>query len=94
MPTQPTIAPVVQPVLSPAAQLVVDPSAQPVANPIPQPVAAQAQEQHALTEEDINKMNVTQLKEKLTKSCTRLHFRCKMNKFKRNNNSSHIAGKY
>jgi hypothetical protein len=82
----------VQPVLSPSAQLVVDPSAQPVVNPIPQSVAAQAQEQHALTEEDINKMNVNQLKEKLTK--TRLHFRCKINKFKRNNNSSHITGKY
>ena len=58
-PPLPTIAPGVQPVLNLAVQPVVDPS--------PQPVAAQAQEQHALTEENINKMNVNQLKEELRK---------------------------
>jgi hypothetical protein len=54
---QPAIALAVQPVLNSSAQPVVDPS--------PQPVAVQAQEQQALTEENINKMNVNQLKEEL-----------------------------
>jgi hypothetical protein len=51
VPPKPTIVPVAQPVLNPAVQHVV----------------AQAQEQEALVEEDINKMNISQLKEELRK---------------------------
>ncbi len=64
----PQSSPVIQPVADPAPQPVPSPTSQPATNNSAlQTVMVQAQEQQALTEDDINKMNVNQLKEELRK---------------------------
>ncbi len=62
-----SIVPAIRPITDSAAQPAPSPTSQPVTNSVLQTVAVQTQEEQVLKKEDINKINVNQLKEELSK---------------------------